>query len=91
MPMSLTEGWVFVFLDPHSDPSVLQVLWPRSRITVFGSFITGLALPTSDIDLLVGLPPVRSLVSMLPSLKICSSEPGLPIVRTESSRLGFAY
>ena len=40
----------------------LQVLWPRSRTNVFGSYATGLSLPTSDVDLVVCLPPVRNLV-----------------------------
>ncbi|XP_027191852.1 uncharacterized protein [Cicer arietinum] len=39
----------------------LQVLWPRSRTNVFGSNATGMALPTSDVDLVVCLPPVRNL------------------------------
>lgn len=43
----------------------LQVLWPRSRTSVFGSNATGLSLPTSDVDLVVVLPPVRNLVSAL--------------------------
>ena len=41
----------------------LQVLWPRSRTSIFGSNATGLALPSSDVDLVVCLPPVRNLVS----------------------------
>lgn len=41
----------------------LQVLWPRSRTNIFGSNVTGLSLPTSDVDLVVCLPPVRNLVS----------------------------
>ncbi|KAF9613740.1 hypothetical protein IFM89_010250 [Coptis chinensis] len=39
----------------------LQVLWPRSRTNIFGSNVTGLSLPTSDVDLVVCLPPVRNL------------------------------
>jgi hypothetical protein len=39
----------------------LQSVWPRARIEVFGSFATGLALPSSDIDLLVRLPIVHNL------------------------------
>ncbi|MED6107397.1 hypothetical protein PIB30_013509 [Stylosanthes scabra] len=39
----------------------LQVLWPRSRTNVFGSNATGMSLPTSDVDLVVVLPPVRNL------------------------------
>lgn len=41
----------------------LQVLWPRSRTNIFGSNATGLSLPSSDVDLVVCLPPVRNLVS----------------------------
>lgn len=43
----------------------LQVLWPRSRTYIFGSNATGLALPTSDVDIVVSLPPVRNLVRNL--------------------------
>lgn len=39
----------------------LQVLWPRSRTNIFGSVANGLSLPTSDVDLVVSLPPVRNL------------------------------
>ncbi|KAF6140417.1 hypothetical protein GIB67_013186 [Kingdonia uniflora] len=39
----------------------LQVLWPRSRTSIYGSNVTGLSLPTSDVDLVVCLPPVRNL------------------------------
>ncbi|XP_050387104.1 uncharacterized protein LOC126803343 isoform X2 [Argentina anserina] len=39
----------------------LQVLWPRSRTNIFGSVANGLSLPTSDVDLVVCLPPVRNL------------------------------
>uniref|UniRef100_A0A0D9WT28 Polymerase nucleotidyl transferase domain-containing protein n=1 Tax=Leersia perrieri TaxID=77586 RepID=A0A0D9WT28_9ORYZ len=39
----------------------LQDLWPRSRTNLFGSNATGLALPTSDVDLVISLPPVRNL------------------------------
>lgn len=42
----------------------LQVLWPRSRTNIFGSNATGLSLPSSDVDLVVCLPPVRNLVSL---------------------------
>lgn len=33
--------------------TVVLSLWPNSRVEVFGSFRTGLYLPTSDIDLVV--------------------------------------
>lgn len=31
----------------------IMALWPQARVEVFGSFRTGLYLPTSDIDLVV--------------------------------------
>ncbi|GFN94855.1 pap-associated domain-containing protein 5 [Plakobranchus ocellatus] len=33
--------------------SVIEDLWPDARVEIFGSFRTGLYLPTSDIDLVV--------------------------------------
>lgn len=46
----------------------LQVLWPRSRTNIYGSNATGLSLPSSDVDLVVCLPPVRNLVRICPVL-----------------------
>lgn len=49
--------------------SVVLALWPKAHVEVFGSFRTGLYLPTSDIDLVViGLwdkLPLRTLESEL--------------------------
>lgn len=39
----------------------LQDIWPRARTRVYGSFATGLSLPSSDVDVVVWLPPVRNL------------------------------
>lgn len=33
--------------------AVVQQLWPDAHVEVFGSYTTGLALPNSDIDLIV--------------------------------------
>lgn len=33
--------------------SIIQALWPESRVEVFGSYATNLYLPTSDIDICV--------------------------------------
>ncbi|XP_022862804.1 uncharacterized protein LOC111382992 [Olea europaea var. sylvestris] len=38
-----------------------QVSWPWSRTNVFGSNANGLSLPSSDMDLVVCLPPMRNL------------------------------
>lgn len=32
---------------------VIQAIWPEAAVQVFGSFATGLYLPTSDMDLVV--------------------------------------
>lgn len=37
----------------------VQSLWPRAQVRPYGSFVTRLALPTSDVDLVICLPKVR--------------------------------
>ena len=37
---------------------VVQNLWPRAQVKVFGSYVTGLSLPSSDLDLVICLPKV---------------------------------
>lgn len=32
---------------------IVRVLWPQAQVRCFGSFVTGLSLPTSDLDLVV--------------------------------------
>eukprot|EP00049_Salpingoeca_infusionum_P006593 m.108993 g.108993 ORF g.108993 m.108993 type:complete len:468 (+) comp13360_c1_seq1:375-1778(+) len=48
---------------------VVLSLWPHAQVDVFGSFRTGLYLPTSDIDLVVFgewvVPPLRTLARAL--------------------------
>lgn len=51
----------FISTAVNKVARALQVLWPRSRIKIFGSAATGLALPCSDVDVVVCLPPVRNL------------------------------
>lgn len=74
----------------------LQVLWPRSRTNVFGSNATGLALPSSDVDLVVCLPPVRNLVSasalyfsVIMCLYFMVRDSSADIFRNLSKKLGF--
>ncbi|KAJ0065886.1 hypothetical protein NL108_000126, partial [Boleophthalmus pectinirostris] len=49
--------------------SVIKDLWPSSKVEIFGSFSTGLYLPTSDIDLVVfgkwDHPPLQELEQAL--------------------------
>uniref|UniRef100_A0A672FMU5 Terminal nucleotidyltransferase 4A n=1 Tax=Salarias fasciatus TaxID=181472 RepID=A0A672FMU5_SALFA len=49
--------------------SVIKDLWPTARVEIFGSFSTGLYLPTSDIDLVVfgkwNHPPLQQLEQAL--------------------------
>ncbi|XP_066599303.1 terminal nucleotidyltransferase 4B-like [Prorops nasuta] len=55
----------FIYMCPSNEEHILRTrvvkrieqiihdLWPNSKVEVFGSFRTGLYLPTSDIDLVV--------------------------------------
>ncbi|XP_016403542.1 non-canonical poly(A) RNA polymerase PAPD7-like, partial [Sinocyclocheilus rhinocerous] len=49
--------------------SVIKELWPTADVQIFGSFSTGLFLPTSDIDLVVfgkwEKPPLQQLEQAL--------------------------
>jgi len=38
---------------------VVQQLWPRAQVKAFGSYVTGLSLPSSDLDLVICLPKVH--------------------------------
>ncbi|KAL8607508.1 hypothetical protein ACOMHN_004478 [Nucella lapillus] len=58
--------------------SVIQQLWPKAQVKIFGSFKTGLYLPTSDIDLVVfgewkNL-PLRTLHNALVEQKIAEAD-----------------
>ena len=37
---------------------VVQNLWPRAQVKAFGSYVSGLSLPDSDVDLVIYLPKV---------------------------------
>lgn len=39
--------------------SLIRGLWPRAHVKPFGSFVSGLSLPTSDIDLVICMPKVH--------------------------------
>ncbi|XP_028985237.1 terminal nucleotidyltransferase 4A-like [Betta splendens] len=56
---------------------VIKALWPTARVEIFGSFSTGLYLPTSDIDLVVfgnwDHPPLQELEQALK--KHCVADP----------------
>eukprot|EP00624_Nannochloropsis_granulata_P006083 evm.model.NODE_4407_length_63659_cov_22.504595.25 len=42
--------------DQQGGWGVVQSLWPRAQVKAFGSFVSGLALPSSDVDLVICLP-----------------------------------
>ncbi|KAG7249564.1 hypothetical protein CRUP_012330, partial [Coryphaenoides rupestris] len=58
---------------------VIKDLWPTSRVEIFGSFSTGLYLPTSDIDLVVfgkwDSPPLQELEQALRKRNIAGPHP----------------
>lgn len=39
--------------------TVVRSLWPRAHVKPFGSFISGLSLPSSDLDLVICMPKVH--------------------------------
>ncbi|XP_068616238.1 terminal nucleotidyltransferase 4A-like [Brachionichthys hirsutus] len=58
---------------------VIKDLWPTARVEIFGSFSTGLYLPTSDIDLVVFgkwiHPPLQELEQALKRDNVAGSYP----------------
>ncbi|XP_061572402.1 terminal nucleotidyltransferase 4A-like [Cololabis saira] len=59
--------------------SVIKDLWPTARVEIFGSFSTGLYLPTSDIDLVVfgkwDHPPLQELEQALKKHNVAGPYP----------------
>ncbi|XP_074539958.1 terminal nucleotidyltransferase 4A-like [Halichoeres trimaculatus] len=59
--------------------NVIKDLWPTARVEIFGSFSTGLYLPTSDIDLVVfgkwDHPPLQELEQALKKHNVAGSYP----------------
>lgn len=39
--------------------ATVKGLWPRAQVKIFGSFVSGLSLPTSDLDMVICLPKVH--------------------------------
>uniref|UniRef100_A0A1A7W7U4 Terminal nucleotidyltransferase 4A n=1 Tax=Iconisemion striatum TaxID=60296 RepID=A0A1A7W7U4_9TELE len=58
---------------------VIKDLWPTARVEIFGSFSTGLYLPTSDIDLVVfgkwDHPPLQELEQALKKRNVAGNFP----------------
>ncbi|XP_037533014.1 terminal nucleotidyltransferase 4A [Nematolebias whitei] len=58
---------------------VIKELWPTARVEIFGSFSTGLYLPTSDIDLVVfgnwDHPPLQELEQALKKHNVAGNYP----------------
>ncbi|XP_068179601.1 terminal nucleotidyltransferase 4A-like [Antennarius striatus] len=58
---------------------VIKDLWPTARVEIFGSFSTGLYLPTSDIDLVVfgkwNYPPLQELEQALKRHNVAGQYP----------------
>ncbi|XP_029360167.1 terminal nucleotidyltransferase 4A-like isoform X1 [Echeneis naucrates] len=59
--------------------SVIKDLWPTAQVEIFGSFSTGLYLPTSDIDLVVfgkwDYPPLQELEQALKKHNVAGPYP----------------
>ena len=40
----------------HRVKNVVRLLWPRALVLLYGSYVSGLSLPSSDIDVVINLP-----------------------------------
>ena len=40
----------------HRIKNVVRLLWPRALVLLYGSYVSGLSLPSSDIDVVINLP-----------------------------------
>ena len=43
----------------HRLSRLVTALWPRAQVKLYGSYVTGLSLPSSDIDFVICLPAVH--------------------------------
>ena len=46
----------------HRVKNVVRLLWPRALVLLYGSYVSGLSLPSSDIDVVINLPRILSAV-----------------------------
>ncbi|KAF7140870.1 hypothetical protein RHSIM_Rhsim06G0197900 [Rhododendron simsii] len=82
---------------------VIQYIWPNCKVEVFGSFKTGLYLPTSDIDVVILGSDIRSPQMGLQALARALSQRGVakkiqviakarvPIIKFVEKRSGIAF
>ncbi|KAH7860969.1 hypothetical protein Vadar_020089 [Vaccinium darrowii] len=82
---------------------VVQYIWPNCKVEVFGSFKTGLYLPTSDIDVVILGSDIRSPQMGLQALARALSQRGVakniqviakarvPIIKFVEKRSGVAF
>jgi hypothetical protein len=47
------------FLFTSGFSRMVKTVWPRAQVKIYGSYISGLCLPTSDLDFVVCLPAVH--------------------------------
>ena len=59
--------------------ALVKRLWPSSRLHVYGSFESGLAIPPSDVDCVIELPSISSSFSSSPSILPTSSTLSKPL------------
>ena len=61
-------------LAPLTSQEACVALWPACRVTIFGSFFTGLSLPNGDVDVAVRLACERrapASVGRAPGVRSC--------------------
>ncbi|XP_059662632.1 uncharacterized protein LOC132308542 [Cornus florida] len=82
---------------------VIRYIWPNCKVEVFGSFRTGLYLPTSDIDVVILGSDIRTPQMGLQALSRALSQRGIakkiqviakariPIIKFVEKRSGFSF
>jgi len=60
--ITFEEEWrkTFKIVAYQKCRHVVRSLWPRAKVHIYGSFSTGFSLPSSDLDLVICLPKVRT-------------------------------
>ena len=83
--------------------SIVQAIWPQATLEVFGSFATGLYLPTSDIDAVILNSQCEDVAAGLKALANALSRKNLaknmtlitkarvPIVKFEEAESGYSF
>ena len=58
--VSQQQRWPCILGILANLEKIVRMKWPGAEVTIYGSYVTGLALPSSDVDFVITLPGVSS-------------------------------